>query len=1026
MRYFVLVLFIFLAVTSNAQQKKIDPDIFGAVTARQIGPATMSGRISAIDASWNDPRLMYVGAAGGGVWKSTNGGTTFKPVFDKYCQSIGTITIDQQHPDTVWVGTGEVWVRNSVSVGDGIYKTTDGGNNWKLMGLPNSERIAKIIIDPSDHNIIYVAVLGHLWNDSEDRGVYKTTDGGKTWNKILYVNESTGCSGLTINPLDNQTLYAGMWQFRRKGYTFNSGGPGSGLYKTTDAGMHWTRLEKDLPKDTLGRIDVAFSPADPSILYALIEAKHSGLYRSTNSGESWKEVNITQTVAERPFYFSLIVPDPVDTNRIYKPGFSLNVSTDGGKIFTSPFVEGGNVHSDLHALWISPHNNSLMYLGTDGGVYVTLDRGSTWRLFDNLPVSQFYHVSVDNNDPYNVYGGLQDNGSWMGPSASPGGISNSDWKNVGYGDGFNVFPDRNDPNIIYWSWQGGSIERFYKNTGETKEIKPFSDDANKKLRFNWNTPIVFSPTRDKVMYIGSQFLYKSTDRGDSWVKISPDLTTNNPEKQKQEESGGLTIDNSTAENFCTIFTISESPVDSKIIWAGTDDGNLQVTKDGGQSWTNVVANIKGLPTGTWCSNVYAGNKDKNTSYATFDNHYNGDMKTYVFKTTDLGKTWKSLANEQLKGYAHVIREDPVNSSLLFLGTESGLFVSIDGGNSWSQFKGKLPDASVRDLVIQKQSADLVVATHGRGIYIIDDITPLREITPSMLDSDFVYLPARPSLIRNPVQEQEFSGDDQFVGRNPSEAAVITYYLKKRHIFGDMYIEIYNDKGKKIKTLPAGKNKGINIVHWNIRKDPPKVPHSPAVLGQAIYGPTYPPGDYTVKIIKGDKTYSGKISIKFDPKIPHSVAEREIQYETLMKAYDALENLAFLDKQVMEIKDKSSKALKGLKKDLQLYNTLSDLSTGMGDLHKNLVATNPSQLSGEERLREKLGDIYSAVLGYQGKPTESQIERLKVLTTDLANKRNIVNEILNKKIPAINDQLKNLKVEPIKIITREEFDKSSKD
>jgi photosystem II stability/assembly factor-like uncharacterized protein len=984
----------------------------------------MSGRISAVDAYKDDPRLIYVGAASGGVWKSTNGGTTFKPVFDKYNQSTGTITIDQEHPDTVWVGTGEVWVRNSVSVGDGIYKTTDGGSNWKLMGLQNSERIAKIIIDPSNHNVIYVAVPGHLWNDSEDRGVYKTTDGGKTWNKILYVNESTGCSGLAIDPRQPETLYAGMWQFRRKGYTFDSGGPGSGLYKTTDAGLHWTKLNKDLPQDTLGRIDVAFSPVDPSILYALIEAKNSGLYKSTNGGESWEEVNSTQTVAERPFYFSLIVLDPVDTNRIYKPGFSLNVSTDGGKIFTYPFVEGGNVHSDLHAMWINPHDNSQIYLGTDGGLYESLDRGSTWRLFDNLPVSQFYHVSTDNCEPYNVYGGLQDNGSWMGPSAGSGGITNSDWKNIGFGDGFNAFPDRTDDNIIFWSWQGGNVVRFYKNTGETKEIKPFSDDANKKLRFNWNTPIVFSPTQDKVMYIGSQFLYKSTDRGDSWTKISPDLTTNDPEKQKQEESGGLTIDNSTAENFCTIFTISESPIDPKIIWAGTDDGNLQVTADGGKTWSNIVSNIKELPSGTWCSSVYTGNQNKSTAYATFDGHYDGDMKSYVFKTTDLGKTWISLATDQLKGYAHVIREDLVKPSLLFLGTEFGLFVSIDGGGSWSQFTNKTPNVSVRDLVIQKANADLVVATHGRGIFIIEDITPLREIAPSMLDSDFVFLPARISMIKNPMQTQEFAGDDQFVGRNPSEAAVITYYLNKRHIFGDMYIKIYNNKGEKVKTLPAGKNKGINIVYWNIRKDPPKVPRSPALLGQAIFGPTYPPGDYSVKVIKGDKTYSGKISLMFDPKIPHSVAEREMQYETLMKAYNALEDLAFLDKQVIDIKDKSDNMLGIVKKDSEVYDKLSNMANDMYNLHKELVATNPSQLSGEERLRERLGDIYSAVLGYQGKPTKSQVDRLEVLVGDLKGKRKNIDNVLNKTIPEINNQLAVLKLEPIKIITKEEFDKTS--
>ncbi|HMU44693.1 MAG TPA: hypothetical protein PKA80_15445, partial [Ignavibacteriaceae bacterium] len=513
------------------------------------------------------------------------------------------------------------------------------------------------------------------------------------------------------------------------------------------------------------------------------------------------------TMGERPFYFSLIIPDPVELNRIYKPGFSLNVSTDGGKIFSSPFVEGGAIHGDLHALWINPKDNHEMYVGTDGGVYVSHDRGSSWNQIRNLPVSQFYHVSVDMKKPYNVYGGLQDNGSWVGLSTSTGGISNSDWKNVGFGDGFYVFPDHTDDNILYWQWQGGNIVRHYLKSGESKEIKPYSEDVNEILRFNWNTPVAFSPSKERVMYVGAQYLFRSTDNGDSWEKISPDLTTNDPEKQKQEQSGGLTIDNSTAENHCTIYTINESPLNSKIIWAGTDDGNIQVTKDGGKSWQNVSVNITGLPANTWCSNVYSSNFDEATAYATFDGHYNGDMNTYIFKTTDYGNSWYSLNSQNLKGYAHVIREDLVNKNLLFLGTELGLFVSIDAGKSWSQFTGETPNVAVRDIVIHPTENDLVAATHGRGILIIDDLTPIRNLSEDKLNEELVFLETKPFPIKNPGQEQVFGGDDEFTGRNESETAIITYYLQKRHVFGDMFIEIYNDKNEKVATLPAGKNKG---------------------------------------------------------------------------------------------------------------------------------------------------------------------------------------------------------------------------
>jgi photosystem II stability/assembly factor-like uncharacterized protein len=1016
-------LLIFSISNVQAQTKKLKSSFFGSMRARAIGPALMSGRISAIDAWEKDARLVYVGGATGGLWKSTNGGTTFRDVFEDDVQTIGAIAIDQKHKDTVWVGTGEVWTRNSISVGNGLYKTTNGGDKWQKVGLEETDHIAKIIINPQNSSEVYVAALGGVWAPNEQRGVFKTTDGGKSWEKILFVDENTGCSDLTMDPRNPNVLYAGMWDFQRTPYSFRSGGPGSALFRTDDGGKNWQKVEIESAKGELGRISVSFSKVNPNIIYTLIESEKSGLYRSLDNGKTWELRTTSQTIAERPFYFSLIIPDPVDTNRIYKPGFSLNVSVDGGYSFTSPFVEGGRVHSDHHALWINPKNNSNMYLGTDGGFYITYDKGSTWTHAQNLPLSQFYHISVDKQKPYNVYGGLQDNGSWAGPSESVGGITNSDWQNVGYGDGFNVLPDPEDDNILYWQYQGGNLMRFYKNTREIKEIKPFSDDPDEKLRFNWDTPIAFSPSNEVVLYVGAQYLYRTTNRGDSWQKLSPDLTTNNPEKQKQEESGGLTIDNSTAENHCTIYTISESPKDSKIIWAGTDDGNLQVTNDDGKNWKDVTQNIPELPKTTWCSKVAASNFDANTAYAVFDGHRNGDKNVYVYKSTDLGESWSSLATDNIETFARTIVEDFVNPNLLFLGTEYGLYISIDGGNQWVRFKGEVPKVPIYEMVIHPTENDLVMGTHGRGVLILDDITPLRQLTDEVIASDVTIFPSKPYIITNPRFAYGISGDHEFFGRNPSSSAIITYYMKKRHVFGDMSIEIYDAEGNLIKTLPAGKKKGINRVNWIVTKKPPKVKaSSPLLAFRTAFGPTFPPGEYTVKIKKGDAEYDGKITLQTNPETGHSAEDMKLQFETLNQAYSLLEYLSFTDKQVTDLKDKLIKAAKNFDEG-EFKTDLDALLEQLEKIHKELVATSPNRLSGEIRLAEKIGDIYAGIISYSGKPTDSQIERLDLLEGVFLQYRKQVDIILTDELLIINTELKNLGLKEITVITREEYDKS---
>src|SRR5829696_3425483 len=689
---------------ARAVEVEIDSNTFGGLEARAIGPAVMGGRIAAIDAVPKDPLTVYVGAAGGGVWKSTDGGIAWKSVFDDNVQSIGAIAIDPKSPKTVWVGTGESWTRNSTSVGDGLYKSTDGGDSWQRVGLENSERIARIQVSPADGNTVWACVTGHLWGSHEERGVFKTTDGGKTWKKVLYVDADTGCSDLSVDPQDPSIVFAGMWQFRRNPWSFRSGGKGSGLYKSTDGGETWRPLKTGLPAGEKGRIAVALAPSRPSVVYALVEAAEPALYRSDDVGESWRQVNSSFNVQVRPFYFARLVVDPTDFNTVYKPGLLLTVSTDGGKTFNAAISLsgfGGGPHSDHHALWINPGNPNEMLLGTDGGVYMSYNKGLQWRFLKTLPVSQFYHVSYDMSRPYRVFGGLQDNGSWAGPSSGIGGtIQNRDWVNIGGGDGFWAFSDPTDSDLVYVEYQGGSISRRRISTGEEKIIKPLPGADEPSYRFNWNTPVHVSPNEPGTIYLGSQFLFRSRDKGDSWERISPDLTTNDPKKQQQLQSGGLTRDNSSAENHTTIYSISESPRNGKVIWVGTDDGNLQVTRDGGAHWTNVAPNVAGLPKGTWVSTVEAGRFDEGTAFATFDGHQTGDMKTYVYRTADFGQTWRPLASDALSGYAHVIKQDLENPDLLFLGTEHGLFISVDGGSRWARFTGRFPKVAVRDLAIQ--------------------------------------------------------------------------------------------------------------------------------------------------------------------------------------------------------------------------------------------------------------------------------------------------------------------------------------
>ncbi|MCB9050914.1 MAG: hypothetical protein H6556_15925 [Lewinellaceae bacterium] len=988
MQRYLLPLFLFLLSLSAYSQEGALPKgdaLFGSMRARHIGPALMSGRITDLAGHPADPKILYVGTAGGGVWKSTDGGVTFTSVFDDHPQSIGAIAIDPQNPDKViWVGTGECWTRNSVSVGNGLYRSTDGGKNWQQLGLEKSERISSIQVNPSNSNEVYVGVLGALWGDSEDRGVYKTTDGGATWEKILYVDATTGCSDLAMDPKDPNTLYAAFWEFRRTAYSFNSGGYKSALYKSTDGGKTWNKAHNGFPEGKLGRIAIAIAPSSPNILYSVIESEQNagkGLYRSEDGGGSWQHLNKDFELAVRPFYFSRIVVDPKNPDVICKAGLSGSISKDGGNTFRTI---GSGVHSDIHDFWFDINDPNRIYLGSDGGVYRSWDGGTVWEMVKGLPVSQYYHVEVDMQKPFRVYGGLQDNGSWVGPSASPGGIEARDWLGVGYGDGFRVYPDREDPNICYSEMQGAEgLWRVDMKKEQIKTIKPYAEEGDPKLRFNWNTPISTSSHRPSRLFVGSQFLHQSDDRGETWVKISPDLTTNDPEKQLQEESGGISVDNSGAENHCTIFTIGESPLDEKVIWIGTDDGNVQVTMDGGKNWANVTANITGLPKNTWVYHIEPSNFNKQAAYAVFDGHTRNDGNTYVYKTTDGGKTWASIVTEDIQGFARSIQEDFVNPNLLYLGTEFGLYITADGGQNWSKFTNNMPAVAVHHVTLHPRDHALVLATHGRGIIIIDDVTPLRQLTPEVAAKDVHFFERPPAIIKESSSLGGTSAFGEFVGDNPTSAARIVYYLKKRHTFGKMEMEILDPSGKKVASLVPGKSKGINEVLWNYSYKMPKIATAKTFTFGGFTTPTVPPGTYTVRLTKGKEVYEAALELVPDPESIHSQADRDAQHDSAMKLYNMNESLAYLIDQVDMMMEGASTA-KGKNPSKKVMKLLDPFATELQSMKEELVITTGDNYVGsaEPRLREKIASLYGAVAGYAGRPSNAQIQNLKLLSSQL--------------------------------------------
>ena len=969
-KFFLLSLLVFFSQFSFTQEKaKIDLKyLFGDMRARHIGPALMSGRINDLENHPTNPRIIYAGTAGGGVWKSNDAGTTFNPIFDEYCQSIGAVSLDPNNPDKIiYVGTGETWTRNSVSIGDGLYKSSDGGNNWKRIGFEKSERISNIIINPNNSNEIYLGVLGALWSDSQDRGVYKSIDGGVSWKKILYVNESTGCADLAIDPENPMVIYASMWEHRRTAWSFESGGENSALYKSNDGGESWKKIHNGFPEGSLGRLAISVAPSKTNILYTVIEAENDsekGLYRSEDYGESWNQLNNDFEITVRPFYFSKIVVDPKDPDVVVKAGLYGSISRDGGKTFKNL----GNMHADIHDILFDISDSDRMYFGTDGGVYRSWNGGVTCEITENLPLSQFYHISVDDEEPYNVYGGLQDNGSWYGPSSAIGGVRARHWKSIGPGDGFRVLKHPKK-NIIYSEMQGAeNVWRFDVEKNLIKTIQPLPEKGYPKLRFNWNTPMEISSFYPDRFYIGSQFLHKSEDMGDTWQIISPDLTTNDPTKQLQEDSGGLSADNSGAENHTTIFTVDESPLDPNIIWIGTDDGNIQLSRNGGKKWKDVTPKNKNLPKNTWVYHIESSHHNPGVAYAVFDGHTSGDMTPYAYKTNDYGKTWKNIIDKnEVTGFVRNIQEDYVNPNLLFLGTELGLYITVDGGSKWTRFTNNMPPVAVHFIDLQKKTNDLVLGTHGRGVIIIDDISPLREIDLNTLNKKLHFFESKKTVM---IDKSDFigsfGGETRFVGESSSSSAKIKYLLPKRHTFGKMTLEIKDFQGKVITSLSPGKSKGINIVDWGFTIRQPKVAKGKTLSRGGFTSPRVKEGIYSVIIKKGKDFFENKIELKYDSITGLSKVEREKKHAITMKLYDMTQELAYLVYKLdiiisqLPLKSKVLKSLQELKETLVITK---------GDNYVGSV---------ESQLREKMADLYSKVAESWDVPSNSELKNYEII------------------------------------------------
>ena len=1028
MKNILSLLIIIFSLNSSAQEFSME--LLKNKTPRNIGPGGMSGRVTSIDVVHSNPDIMFSGTASGGLWKSTSGGIKWTPIFENEATaSIGAIAIQQSNPSVIWVGTGEGNPRNSLNGGYGIYKSLDGGKNWLLMGLEKTRHIHRVIIHPTNPDIVYAAAIGSPWGEHKERGVYKTINGGETWTKILYTNPKSGAADLVMDPQNPNKLIAAMWEHKRDPWFFSSGGEGSGMYITYDGGETWKQKtsEEGLPDGELGRIGIAIAQNKPEIIYALIEANKNGLYKSMDGGDTWKLVSENMDeIGNRPFYYAEIYVDPQNENRLFSIFTYVNVSEDGGKSFNQLMPAYGvsnGIHPDHHAWWIHPTNGNFMVDGNDGGMNITKDGGSTWRFIGNLPVAQFYHINVDNEIPYNVYGGMQDNGSWRGPAYiwRSQGIRNSYWQEISFGDGFDVIPDKDDSRYGWTMSQQGFVSRYDWKTGNNYSVRPTHPEPEINLRFNWNAAINIDPNENNTIYFGSQFVHKSTDKGETWSIISSDLTTNNPEKLNQHNSGGLTMDATGAENHCTILVIEPSEVETDMLWVGTDDGRIHYTQNGGQDWTEVTKNIKGLPKGSWIPQIKASKSVKGEALLVANDYRRFNFTPYVYRTNNYGKTWDRIVDgSDVTSYALSIVEDPEEPNLLFLGTDDGLYISIDKGDKWTKWTKGFPTVSVKDLIIHPREHDLIIGTFGRAAWVLDDIRPLRAIAKNKdLLKEKIHLFTPPTAYQAAYQQptgSRFGGDALFNGENRGGGAKFSFYLNREEVakeevkkiepevknskikWDSIQLKIY-DGDRLIRTLKkkTPKENGIHTWTWYMDEKGTQSPSKKLKESKREpSGVSVLPGNYTTVLSYGDQVSKTRITIENDPRITRN-------QEASLEIYEVL-------KEMEDLKKVTANAVKQLAESKKIVSKFLDRLTekNKGDYGENVEKCN--------KIKEKIDAILALYFGKEdtrqgitNTPEVSVIDRYRTANYYIGTRQNGMTEtehiLLKQAKEALSEALK---------------------
>lgn len=1028
-------------ISAQAQNSgQINETVFKSLQFRSIGPAIMGGRIDDFAVVESNPSIVLAATASGGLWRTVNNGTTWEPLFDNEAvSSIGDVEIVQSNPDVIWVGTGEPNNRQSSSWGDGVYKSTDGGKTWTNVGLKDAHHIGRIVIDQKNPDTVYVAALGHLWGANKERGLYKTNDGGKTWTLSKFINEDTGFTDLAIDPEDSNTLYAAAYQRRRTPFGFQGGGPGSGLYKTTDGGASWTRLSEGLPSGDAGRIGIDIYRKDPKVVYVTYEhATESGVYRSDDKGATWKKMSATNP---RPMYYSQIRIDPSNDQRIYVLGASWYVSDNSGKNFQPYLIM--RIHGDFHALWINPANSNHLLAGSDGGIHFSYDKGKTWDYVNTIALGQFYEVGFDFRKPYWVYGGLQDNGSWGAPvfTTNITGLSNDEWIRVGGGDGFYNVVDPKDPNTVYTESQNGNIARLNLTTGESKFIRPQPEEGSRETyRFDWNSPILISPHNNRRIYLGGNRLFISNDRGDNWTTITADLTKNiNRDKlpiMGVEVKPNVLSGHDGQDNYGQITTVAESPVKEGVLWVGTDDGNVQVSRDAGKSWKNVVDRIRGVPANTYVTRVIASHAAAGRAYIAFDGHRNDDFKAYVFVTEDFGESWQAITNG-LPYPANVIREHHRNHNLLLAGTEFGLFVSHNRGNQWMNLKNNLPTVPVDDIQIHPRDNDLILATHGRSIWVLDDMTALEQMSETIAAAEGHLFDLRPATMWRQYNHKGSTGNKIFIANNPPVGATIQYYLREK-AKDKVRLTIHDKSGAQIREINGVNETGIQRIFWDCRYQSPFAGQGSAqgtgtgFSGALPRGPRVLPGEYLVKlVVDGREVMTKSVMVEEDPRIQISPADAKARLDFFLavnklqkSGTEASNRLIALRQQLTSLQDNLKKLPN---KPDALINAAGQLLDEINDTQNRLSpqsTRNPltSESAGpadaatqamQTAVMTQISRLFNLLDGYTEPLTVKHRDQLKLRTSELNAAIGEVNKLMTEKVPNLNRQVEAAGLAPVK-------------